>query len=180
MNSTPLSPASAMRLTALPPPPPTPITLMRAPVRTMSSSRRIRSFSEPWALKWRASILSGPFLGLEKFFEERPQTSRDSSERAGAYARGLGLHVVMGVDHDADRRGEYRIADVIGESTDALGRRATHRQVEDLFGDLGHALEQGRPTGQDDAGVERLLVPGPANLIPQQMADLFRPRLQDL
>src|SRR5215470_14082239 len=32
MNSTPLMPASIIRLTALPPPPPTPITLMRAPV----------------------------------------------------------------------------------------------------------------------------------------------------
>ena len=38
MNSTPSSPACTMRLTALLPPPPTPTTLMRAPVRPSSSS----------------------------------------------------------------------------------------------------------------------------------------------
>src|SRR4051812_35786635 len=38
-NSTPPSPAEIMRLTALEPPPPTPTTLMQAPVRDPSSNR---------------------------------------------------------------------------------------------------------------------------------------------
>ena len=45
MNSTPSRPPCTMRLTALLPPPPTPMTLMRAPV-CASSSRRSRS--GPW------------------------------------------------------------------------------------------------------------------------------------
>src|SRR5204863_246061 len=43
MNSTPSSPERTIRFTALQPPPPTPITLMRAPAALASSSSRSRS-----------------------------------------------------------------------------------------------------------------------------------------
>ena len=44
MNSTPVSPESIMRLTALPPEPPTPMTLMLAPYVTPSSRANWRPF----------------------------------------------------------------------------------------------------------------------------------------
>ena len=53
--------------------------------------------------------------------------------------------MAMCVCAQADGGGERRIVDVIGQSADALGRRPAHRQVKNLLGDLGHALEQRAP-----------------------------------
>ena len=73
-----------------------------------------------------------------------------------------------------------RVGDVVGEAADAGGRAAPDRQIEDLLGDLGHAVEQRAAAGEHEAGVERLLVAGLADLVPHQMEDLFGARLQDV
>src|SRR5262245_22508701 len=189
MNSTSPRPAPTMRLTAFPPPPPTPITLMRQPFRTTSSSRRIRSFSA--GITWRASMSCASFRNArravapgtrssEKLLEQRAQPSRETAERADADPHRLGLHVAMRVQHEADRRRERRAVDVIRQPPDALGRRTPYGQIENLLGDFGHAFEQRGPAREDDAGVERLLVAGAPDLVPQQVTDLLRARLQDL
>ena len=60
------------------------------------------------------------------------------------------------------------------------GHAAADRQVEDLLGDLRHALEDRAAAGQHDAGVERLLVARAPDLVPHQVEDLLGARLQDL
>ena len=57
---------------------------------------------------------------------------------------------------------------------------APDRQVEDLLGDLGQAVEDGAAAGEHDARVERLLVAGVPDLVPHQVEDLLGPRLQHL
>src|SRR6185503_6456354 len=105
---------------------------------------------------------------LEKLFEQRPDSTCNALESTRANARGLELEPAMRVDAEADRGGERGIVHVVGESADDRLRRGTaHRQVEDLFGDLGHALEHGAAAGEHDPGVQRLLIAGAANLIPE-------------
>src|SRR5215467_9577374 len=106
MNSTSPNPAVTMRLTALPPPPPTPMTLIRAPARTTVSSRRMRSLSEGRAVVCRASIvvrlLETCGLGLEEFLEQRAQASSQPADRTRPHAHRLAQQVPMRVDDEPD------------------------------------------------------------------------------
>ncbi len=77
-------------------------------------------------------------------------------------------------------RRERRVADVVGQPAEARRRAAPHGQVEDLLGDLGHAVEVGAAAGQHDAGVERLLVARAVNLVPHEVEHLLGARLQHL
>src|SRR5687767_2851934 len=95
-------------------------------------------------------------------------------------ARRLELYAAMRVHAESHRGRERRAVHVIGESADAFRRRAPHGEIKNLFRDLRHALEHRAAAREDDAGVELLLVAGAADLVPEQMADLFGPRLQDL
>ena len=57
----------------------------------------------------------------------------------------------MRIQHDANRRGEHRAVHVIGQPADADRTAAPNRQVEDLLGDLRHALENRAAAGQHDS-----------------------------
>ena len=95
-------------------------------------------------------------------------------------ARSLLCVVPVRVHHQPDGGGALRRVDVIHEPAGAGRRAAADRQVEDLLGDLGHALEVGAAAGEDEAGVERAVAAGVADLVPQQVEDLLGARLQDL
>src|SRR5688572_23685554 len=158
LNSTPSRPALAMRLTALLPPPPTPTTLIRAPVRPSSSSlsRSIEAVSEPVIV----CLASAMRPSLQEFLEQRSQPSGDASERAGANRPGRLHHLIpVRVHHEPDCRRIGRTVDVIRESPDAGWTSAADRQIEDLLGDLRHALEHRPAAGQDDPGVQRPVEP---------------------
>src|SRR5687767_7588321 len=171
MNSTPSSPTCTMRLTALLPPPPTPTTLMRAPVRCSSASFSRNGVS-------RMSVIQASTL--EKFLEQSAQPSGDASKRAGAHhATGLAHMISLRVQHQSDSRRELGIAYVIGEAADTDRQPAPDGEIEDLLGKLGHPLENGPASRQHDAGVERLLVTRPADLIPHLVANLLRTGLQN-
>ena len=86
----------------------------------------------------------------------------------------------MRVQHQPDAGRKRRAVDVIGQAADAGRAAAADRQVEDLLGDLRHAVEHRAAAGQHDARVERLLVAGAADLVPDQVEDLLGARLQDL
>jgi hypothetical protein len=88
--------------------------------------------------------------------------------------------MLMSVHHQPHRGRKRRAADVVGEPADAGRRAPADRQVEDLLGNLGHALQYRATAGQNDARIERLLVAGAANLVPHEVEDLLRARLQDL
>src|SRR2546427_5507485 len=103
MNSTPPRPASTMRLTALQPPPPTPITLIRAPLRvSLSSISRSRSSLRAfWPSK--SLMLSPPgttYPRLEEFLEDASQAAGHPAEGARTHARRFGPAVAVRVEHE--------------------------------------------------------------------------------
>src|SRR5262245_11803911 len=158
MNSTPLRPTSTIRLTALPPPPPTPITLIFAPRRASGSSVS-RSLS--------ASRLSGSlmplllsFTALEEFLEDPAQPHGYASKRPGPHPHRFGGPVPVRIQTEPDRSCEDRAAHVICQPPDADGGAPPDGQIENLFGDFRHALENRAAAGEHDAGVERLLIAG--------------------
>src|SRR5690606_33620049 len=71
-------------------------------------------------------------------------------------------------------------AGLIADARRVGGHAAPHRQVEDLLGDLGQAVERGAAARAHDAGVQRVAAAGLANLVPPQVAYLLGPRLEDL
>src|SRR5688572_17438796 len=172
INSTPSSPTCTMRLTALLPPPPTPTTLMRAPVRCSSASFSRNGIS-------RVSAIRPPLL--EEFLEQAAQPSGDAPECAGAHQTpGIAHMMPLRVQPQSHSRGELRIADVVGEAANADRHPAPDREIEDLLSKLGHSLENCTASGQHDARVERLLVSGAPNLIPHLVTNLLSARLQNL
>src|SRR5688572_18900605 len=172
MNSTPPRPTCTMRLTALLPPPPIPSTLIFAPRRASGSSTSRISMSPSRCVIDR--------LPSEELLEDAAQPPGHAAERAGADARQLRRAVAVRIEDQPHRRGERRAVDVIGKAPDANGTAAPDRQVEDLLGNLGHPLEDRPAAGQHDAGVERLLVTGAPDLVPDEVEDLLRARLENL
>ena len=113
-----------MRLTALLPPPPTPITLMRAPALVSSANASLSGTLPVLAV-------APPFLScvsgidashvvpgvLEELLEESAQASGHTTERAGADEPGGFTHVVaLRVLDEADRCGERGGVDMVGKS----------------------------------------------------------------
>src|SRR3954464_1318837 len=192
MNSTPPNPTSTMRLTALLPPPPTPTTLIFAPRRACSSSVSRSFSSRPWGTSNSFMIPPGPDRTghdrhesgygrtppSEKFFEDAADGDAHAIERA-ATARRVLHPVAVRIQHHTDRRREHGTAHVVRQSADAHRQPAPDRQIENLFADLRHALENRATAGEDDARVQRLLVAGPADLVPHEVEDFFRSGLQD-
>src|ERR1051325_5237799 len=130
MNSTPPSPTSTMRLTALLPPPPTPITLILAPRRASGAKVMRRSDCS------RSRAIQPP---LDELFENAPDAPGHPAERARAALGLVGRPVAMGVQRQPHGGRKHGARHVIGQPADAGGMPAADRQVEDLLGDLRHA-----------------------------------------
>ena len=64
------------------------------------------------------------------------------------------------------------------QAPDPGGRSTPHGHVEDLLGDLRHALEDGPPARQHHAAVEAAVEAGAPDLGQGELADLLRPRLE--
>src|SRR5713226_10492643 len=88
--------------------------------------------------------------------------------------------MAVAVEHQSNAGGERRAVDVIREAADARRTAAPDRQIENLFGDLGHAVENRAAPGEHDSRVQALLVARAPDLVPYQMKNLLRPRLKDL
>src|SRR3989475_1284772 len=87
MNSTPCSPSSTMRLSALPPPPPIPTTFIRAFCDTVSSSSKIMAPSGDRS----EEVLQPPLQRSEppldaRALEDRKSTRLNSSHSQISYA----------------------------------------------------------------------------------------------
>ena len=94
----------------------------------------------------RGRVLILPFgPPSEELLEQPAQPAGHAPERAGSdRPRDFPGMVPVGVHHQPDGRGERRIVDVVGETADARRHAAPDRQVEDLLGDLRHALRASR------------------------------------
>src|SRR6202171_841672 len=191
MNSTPSRPVPTIRLTALLPPPPIPMTLIRAagpsPSSRWSRSGRSTRLSSASGVSYRSVIRhsfahSGrPGLSSEEFLEQTTEPAGHTAERPRAHreARRVADKVPVCIQHQADAGGKRRTVHVVGQPTDTGGTAAPDGQIEDLLGDLGHPVEDGAAAGQRDPGIEALLVSRPPDLVPHQMEDFLGARLED-
>src|SRR5690349_7429684 len=115
-----------MRLTALPPPPPTPTTFMRAVWMPLSSSSNLMVCS----LGPSEEVLEPPFHRSEHLLDG----GRLASASANAAARG---HLPRAVEHEAGRHRHSRRFDAVREAAEPLARNtATGPHGEDLAGQL--------------------------------------------
>src|SRR5687767_5438726 len=132
MNSTPPSPASTMRLTALQPPPPTPTTLIFAPVRFSWSSVSLSTSS-----RISASIRSTS----EELFENAPEPPGHTAERSCTAAPCVWRAIAMRIQRQPDRCSKRRTVHVVGHAAYTHGTAPPDRQVENLLRDFRHAFE---------------------------------------
>src|SRR5215207_1962547 len=175
-KSTPWRPASIMLLTALPPAPPTPKTVIRGlSSRTSGILRLIVMaclFMESASRAPSVGCLCGlsarvrpahqnqldPGLRNGLHSETVFQPSADSGHvavRAGcqASARGLRLEVLdprdLRINEEADRRGERRALRRLGQPGDAEGTSDADLPIEDLPREVGNAGELAGAPGQN-------------------------------
>src|SRR5439155_18617623 len=202
MNSTPVNSAAIIRLTALLPPPPRPMTLIFAACGTSSSSksgRRVRSLSirssfrclPAAALRRRPgervpsdgnSGGCSPRPVLKDVIQKTGQAPREPSEQAPVRPRGRrGLSPPAGaVEGEAYCGRVDRALHDVGKAAYAERHAAPDRLIEDRLGQLGDAFHERRAAGHDGPGRRRVLEPRPAELAGDEREDLLDPRLDDL
>src|SRR5574342_189068 len=199
MNSTPVKRASIIRLIALDPPPPRPMTLILALSFVSSSSNTgrpargstigsslttVREYRGRPGGSWRKSVPrpAGPGPLLEELpepvpeFPDRPKPgARDSVIHGGAVAS-----PARAVQRQAHTGGIDRALDHVREPADARGQPSPHGQVEDLFDQLRHALHERGAARDDDSRRGGVLEPGLGEVAGDESEDLLSARLDDL
>src|SRR5436309_2768822 len=144
MNSTPWSPSSTMRFRALPPPPPTPTTFIRAFCDTVSSSSKIMAPSGD-----RSEEVLQPPLQRSK----PPLDARTLPRRATGHAAPPLREAPRRVQHQAHRHRVSRRLHAVDEPRDPLLRRPgppPHR--ERLARQLHHPRQVRRPAREHHPG----------------------------
>src|SRR2546422_6233686 len=173
MNSTPATPFRIMWSTALPPAPPTPITLITVPLNVFSTiSNMLASFRDeierhlPALLK----IALKPFAHPSKHLSERAALPRDQAA--------LRLHYAF--EQQADAGGIARAADHIRERARVARDAQPHRHVENLFAEFHHALHHRRAAREHHSRGQELFVTGIAQHLLDEGVELLDARLDYL
>src|SRR6266850_4976891 len=131
MNSTPLSPASIIRLTAFPPAPPTPITLIDAVIESLSSS-----------ISSNIPNLPGFAPVLDQLLDPTSESHRDPTDDSPFRRPWPGV-VLQCVHRQADSGREPGIGNRFRQSTETDRDSTAGGQVEDLLRQLGHPRQRG-------------------------------------
>src|SRR6266566_4574049 len=190
MNSTPSILADTMWSTALPPPPPTPITLITAcwPNVSMSSNivqspskLKILTNSPSPASRERARGEGIYLCTLLKIPLKPTSHSSDDSLQPlrvlrRAFVRTAGAELGA-VEHQPYSSRKNRILDNALESADVLRNAQAHRHVEHFLGQIDHAFHLGATAGDDDAAAEHVLETAAAQLRLHQSVKFFDARL---
>src|SRR3989454_3741773 len=173
MNSTPWRPSSTMRFRALPPPPPTPTTFIRAFCDTVSSSSKIMAPSGD-----RSEEVLQPPLQRSK----PPLDARTLPRRATGNAAPPVREAPRRVQHQAHRHRVARRLHAVDEPRDPLLRRpGSHRNRERVARQLHHPRQVRRPARQHHAGRQPSApVPRPLELALRQLEDLVHPLVDDV
>src|SRR5712692_11968526 len=206
MKSTPVNEAAIMRLTALEPPPPRPITLIFAASRSSSSSNtgrrpcvcsigssltrvRVREcrcradgrFRKSSACPAVPDAFRAPVL-LEELRKPVPHaTTRALHQRAVGHVHCRSAAVAAcAVERQAHGGGVDRALHHVGQTRKSGGRAAPHGSVEDLLGQIGHAVHDAGAPGHDHAGRRHVGEPGAGQVARDESEDLFDAGLDDL
>src|SRR5438034_4511067 len=170
MNSTPWSPSSTMRFSALPPPP-TPTTFIRAFCDTVSSSSKIMAPSGDRS----EEVLQPP---LQR--SEPPLDARTLDQRPAGHA--ALRESPRRVQHQAYRHRVPRRLHAVDEPRDALLRRpGPYRDRERLARQLHHPGQVRCPASQHYPGRQPSApVPRPLELALRQLEDLVHALVDDV
>src|SRR6266571_865305 len=180
MNSTPGRPSSTMRLSALPPPPPTPTTFIRAFCDTVSSSSKIMAPSGPRSEEVLQPTLERSEQPGHPRACERPSPpscpARCTRSGASPSRRGPLRHAARRVQHQPRRYRVARRLHAVHEPRDVvLGRARAHRQPEHLARQLHQARQVRRSPRQHHArGKPAAAVPRLLELAVHQVEDLLQ------
>src|SRR5689334_628523 len=171
MNSTPWSPSSTMRFRALPPPPPTPTTFIRAFCETVSSSSKIMAPSGDRS----EEVLQPPLQRSEQLVDPRTPDQR-------AAVGGAVREPPRGVQHQPDRHRVARRLHAVDQSRDPLlGAPGPHRHRERLARQFHHSRQMRRSPRQHHPGRQVAPpVPRPLELPLHQLEDLVHPLVDDV
>src|SRR5712664_3503450 len=205
MNSTPVNCAAIMRLTALPPPPPRPMTLIFAACGVSSSSksgRRVRSRSiRPSSCAraparrvraLRVSLASVANRGgcslprgrsrLEDFTQPTDEPPPEARERAARRVRPRADRSLptRTVQREPHRGGVHGTLHHVHETAHVARHAPAHGLVEDRLGQLGNPLHDRAPAGDDHARRQRLFESRAPHLARHEAEDLLDARLDDL
>ena len=88
--------------------------------------------------------------------------------------------MLVAVEQEPDGRRIVGRVDPVDEPADARGVAAPYGKVEDLLGDLFDPFEEGGPSRQDDAGIERFLITHALDIVIHKPENLLGPRLDDV
>src|SRR5882724_235772 len=173
MNSTPWRPSSTMRFRALPPPPPTPTTFIRAFCDTVSSSSKIMAPSGD-----RSEEVLQPPLQRSK----PPLDARTLPRRATGNAAPPLREPPRRVQHQAHRHRVARRLHAVDEPRDPLFRRPSpHRDREGVPRQLHHPGQVRRPARQHHSRRQPSApVPSPFELALRQLEDLVHTLVDDV
>src|SRR3984893_14823300 len=204
MNSTPGSPFPIMCSTALPPHPPTPITLITASCGLWSMiSNMMCSFScliakvnsnvyarAGWLVgclscttpTWRGDVLHRRPHAISKIrLEPLPHPFRDIAQALALCARQFRAQELFSpVEQQADRSGVAWTAHDVRQSADIRRDADAYGKVKHFLAQLDHPLQQCRTAGKDDARREQLLEAAATQLRLRERVGLLDPRLDHL
>src|SRR5215472_10316431 len=148
-NSTPSRPSATMRATALQPPPPTPITLMRVPVRASSSRVYFRSSESESMTPTRCLPASSAWHLFE-----------NSSQPRRILALILGLFLELGRVHgQPSHRAPLRIVQLLRPVLNTLGETEAGLALENFFGGVAQAGHSGAGPCKKDSADQRAVHP---------------------
>src|SRR5713226_183367 len=175
MNWT-LSAFETMRLTALPPPPPQPTTLIRA----RPSCNSLSFMTTSWCKSAFATASSSWFLvcSLEKI-SEPPHCFLSERHLLPVFVVGtrVGFQTPL---HEPDRDRERRALGAIGKTRHAARLAQAHRSVEDDLGGVGGAHQSRASACDHDARGQQSVEAALADLFTRHHEDLLHARADDL
>src|ERR1700722_19745159 len=180
MKSTPSIPLATMWVTALPPPPPTPMTLITALWLYASISSNIvvapirRTGWLKLHLSYYRSVSSKVSLEPGAHAIERALRAREPAAFCS------GHYVVAGIEQKPHARGINGIAHDVGEPLHLLRHPEAHRHVKHFLGKLDRAFHLGAAAGEHDARGDELLEAASAQLLAHEAKELLIARLDDL
>src|SRR5947207_1927564 len=180
MKSTPVNPLSIMCSTALPPQPPTPMTLMTAPSSIAWSmiSNMMAPVSCLKLLQNETCALSPVSLKIR--LKPLLHSFGDAADACHLCARRQRAQILFApFEQESDGGGIARAFHDVGEAAHVDGNADAYRQMENFFAELGHALQHRRATGQHDSRRQQFLEAAAPQLGEHERVELLDPRLDD-
>src|SRR5579864_6988981 len=196
-KSTPWRPAVIMLLTALPPAPPTPKTVMRGLSSRMSGIFRLMVMVASSLIRGRGQrpASAGPppavaifRLRIAKSSEALTKPLSDAGEIAARAVHQIPpaarLEVLevrrLRINQQTRRRGECRAFGRIGQPGDAERPSAAHRPAENAGGELGQSVELTGAAGKNDASARLAGEQRNREPVAHHLQDLLDARLDDV